>query len=85
MLSVQLMSKLEPVLISWPSWNQEVVKGADPVTLHSISPGLPTTRRVSLSFLIKVGGINLSIVKKKTNLTADEKDFRRRREVVCLC
>jgi len=64
LLSLQLMSQFGPLSISWPLWNQEVVRGAEPVTLHSISPGLPTTRWVSLSFLMKLGGINLSIKHK---------------------
>lgn len=65
LLSVQLRSRFGPLLISWPLWNQEVVKGLEPATLHTISPGLPTTRCVSLSFLMKLGGINLSIAKKE--------------------
>ena len=44
MLSMRLKSKLGQLLISCPLWNQEVVKGAEPATLHSISPGRPATR-----------------------------------------
>lgn len=64
LLSVQLMSQFGPLFSSWPLWNQEVVRGVEPVTLHAISPGLPTTRCLSLSCLMKLGGIKVSIAKK---------------------
>lgn len=40
-----------------------MLKGAEPLTLQSNSPDFPTTKWESLSFLMKLGGINLS--KKK--------------------
>jgi hypothetical protein len=63
-LSMRLNSKLGQPLISWPLWNQVVVKGAEPATLHSISPGRPATRLMSLSFRMNVAGIILSVIQK---------------------
>lgn len=66
MLRVQLLSLKEtswlgPLCTSVPSWYQDIVKGGEPDTLHSISAASPTTMLESLSFLEKVGGTTLSV------------------------
>lgn len=38
-----------------------MVNGGEPDTLHSISPACPTTVLQSFNFLVKVGGMILSV------------------------
>lgn len=67
-LSVRVVWYFLPLLISFPSWNQETEIGGDPQTLHSITTEEPDRPFVSFNFLVNEGGtIRSECDKNQTN------------------